>query len=72
MAESEIVENSKKVMPPKRVGYFKMKVVSNNAEIKSDDSKYFVKIKNIIKSHYYNIVLNEDIKKVSMGTYCNQ
>jgi hypothetical protein len=77
MAESELVESSKKGQKPRRVGYLKMKViddlqketinevvqkaVSDNSQLTSDDSTSYVDLHGFVESHHKEVIPKEKI-----------
>ena len=80
ITESEFVEKPKPGKKPKRVNHIKMRVVNDlsadttaetvkehadaQAEITSDDSTSFKKLKQIVKSHQAQVVKTEDLPKI--------
>ena len=80
MTESTVVENPKQGMKPKRVNHLKMVVIDDlqpdtvttvvkeqldsQAEITSDDSTSYKKLKQVVKSHQAQVVKPIDLPKI--------
>jgi len=80
MAESKTVENPKAVKKPKKVRYLKMNVISdlksetitknvkehveNKADLMTDDSTSYTKLKEHVHSHTVSVIPNEELPSV--------
>ena len=80
MAESKIVENPKPGKKPKKARYLKMKVISDlksgtitrnvkehvesTADLTTDDSTSYTKLKEHVHSHTASVIPHEDLSKV--------
>jgi len=80
MAESKTVENPKAGKKPKKVRYLKMKVISdlksetitknvkehveNKADLTTDDSTSYTKLKEHVHSHTASVIPNEELSSV--------
>jgi hypothetical protein len=80
MSESQLVENPKKGMKHKRVNHIKMQIINDmsadavtelvkkqvdaQAEITSDDSTSYKKLKQVVKSHKAQVIKTEDLHKI--------
>lgn len=83
MAESKTVENPKAGKKPKKVRYLKMKVISdlksetitkdvkdhveNTADLTTNDSTYYTKLKEHVHSYTASVIPNEELCKVLLG-----